>query len=140
MIARLNHINPTGCTYFISNGCQLSTSHNDQSIGSQEYDIIVPDPLHVESGIPTKLVCAYSCVDGSPKLLTFSDAGKEYLIYLKLDLDKESAEAVHLVHYETLICDTGGKEAIVMQPYNHSLAQVPYYPEHIVFKGIQSIK
>jgi len=104
-----------------------------------DHALIVNGPFNVDSGTPAELVRAYSRLDGSPKILKFSDAEKEYSIYLKFQLRSDSARAVHLVHYETLICDEGGKKAVVMQPFNHALVQVPFYPERVVLNGIQSI-
>ena len=43
------------------------------------------------------------------------------------------------MHYECLIVDEGGKKAVVMQAYNNALGQVPFYPEHVVLRGVESI-
>ncbi len=52
-----------------------------------DHELIVKGPFNVDSGTPAELVRAYSRLDGSPKMLKFSDAEKEYSIYSKFHLD-----------------------------------------------------
>ncbi len=45
-----------------------------------------------------------------PLFWPWLDAEYEYSMYMKFDLDTNSARAVHLIHYEALIQDEGGEK------------------------------
>eukprot|EP01035_Chromulina_nebulosa_P026212 gene26212-34291_t len=109
---------------------------------NESHNLILNGIFQVESASSPDLIRAYLTIDGSPKILKFADAQKEYDIYSQLELTSDMANEYNFVHLEKLITDIDehGKKAVVMPAFYTSLSNIPYLPETVVLNGAQRIK